>query len=362
MPTVLMTVDAVGGVWSYALGLCEALPEFRFVLASLGPRPSEAQRAAVSRLQNTVLVEGDFRLEWMEGGQADIAASNRWLSGLASQHGADLVHVNGFAQAALSVPVPVIAVAHSDVLSWWAAVHGHAAPAEWSHYRRAVIAGLRTATRVVALTKAVRDDLRRHYATSPATVDVIANGIDLGLFTCGPKRPRIMAAGRVWDEAKNLRLLDGIAPALAWPIEIAGDCAHPESGSVALRHARALGLLSPLAMRSSLAEAAIYAAPARYEPFGLGILEAAASGCALVLGDIPSLRENWSGAAVFVPPNDAAEWRMALSGLIRNEAERRRLSEAARGRAERFAMVQMAASYRGLYRQYLPDLAERKVA
>ena len=33
--------------------------------------------------------------------------------------------------------------------------------------------------------------------------------------------------------------------------------------------------------------------PARYEPFGLSILEAALSGCALVLGDLPSLRELW---------------------------------------------------------------------
>ncbi len=32
--------------------------------------------------------------------------------------------------------------------------------------------------------------------------------------------------------------------------------------------------------------------PARYEPFGLSVLEAALSGCALVLGDIPSLRES----------------------------------------------------------------------
>jgi glycogen(starch) synthase len=45
--------------------------------------------------------------------------------------------------------------------------------------------------------------------------------------------------------------------------------------------------------------------PARYEPFGLSVLEAALSGCALVLGDIASLREVWGGAACYVRPGDS---------------------------------------------------------
>ena len=100
-PTVLMTADAVGGVWSYALGLCAALPDIRFILATLGPRPQPAQHAAVSRLDNVILAQSDFRLEWMAGGQTDITASTRWLEALALRHAVDLVHVNGYAQARL---------------------------------------------------------------------------------------------------------------------------------------------------------------------------------------------------------------------------------------------------------------------
>ena len=37
-----------------------------------------------------------------------------------------------------------------------------------------------------------------------------------------------------------------------------------------------------------MSRAAIFFSPALYEPFGLGVLEAAARGCALVLADIPS--------------------------------------------------------------------------
>src|SRR2546423_11901181 len=74
-PTVLMSADAVGGVWSYALTLCAALPGFRFVLAIMGPAASVAQRAAAARLGNVVLEEAPYRLGWVGGAAADLPAS-----------------------------------------------------------------------------------------------------------------------------------------------------------------------------------------------------------------------------------------------------------------------------------------------
>ncbi len=360
--TVLMTVDAVGGVWSYALGLCAALPDIRFVLATLGPRPRPAQQTAVSRLANVILVESDFRLEWMTGGEADIAASARWLEALASQHDVDLVHVNGYAQARAGSDRPIVVVAHSDVLSWWRAVHGEPAPAEWRGYRRQVVGGLRAADCVVAPTCAVQDDLCRHYGLRFWNARIIPNGIDLRAFAQHPKRPVIMAAGRIWDDAKNLRLLDGIAPRLDWPVEIAGETAHPEQGVAGLRHAQPLSVLGADEMRRRLGEAAVFAAPALYEPFGLSVLEAAAAGCALVLGDIASLRENWDGAAIFLPPANASEWQAALARLIDDRDERERLAANARLRAQRFTLASTAHRYRALYRELIGNSANRRVA
>ena len=95
--------------------------------------------------------------------------------------------------------------------------------------------------------------------------------------------------------------------------------------------------------------------PAFYEPFGLSILEAALSGCALVLGDIPSLRENWHDAAVFVSPHDRAGLRAAINELIAGEARRRELAEAARMRARRFSASRMVDRYLKTYRQLCGD-------
>jgi glycosyltransferase involved in cell wall biosynthesis len=98
----------------------------------------------------------------------------------------------------------------------------------------------------------------------------------------------------------------------------AGDSlgADAAAGPGTLANYRALGFLSREEIAHWLSVASIYCAPARYEPFGLSILEAALSGCALVLGDIPSLREIWEGAAVFVDPTDAHAITGAIQQLI----------------------------------------------
>src|SRR5687768_12037405 len=90
--TVLMTADAVGGVWHYALGLCAALPAIRFVLAVMGPLPSPAQRAAVGPLGNVILEEYGHKLEWMEGAAHQLAPSRHWLASLARRYDVDLLH------------------------------------------------------------------------------------------------------------------------------------------------------------------------------------------------------------------------------------------------------------------------------
>ncbi|HEX6442470.1 MAG TPA: glycosyltransferase [Stellaceae bacterium] len=361
-PTILMTADAVGGVWSYALSLCEALHQYRFVLAMMGPAPSKQQRAAALMLRNVTLEQRDYRLEWMEDAAADLPSSRRWLAGLATRHGAALFHCNGYAHARTDAHCPVLAVAHSDVLSWWSAVHREPAPGSWDSYRSEVVAGLAAADCVVTPSRSVLDDLSRQYGFADRRAVVIPNGVDLDAFAPRRKRNVVMAAGRMWDKAKNIAPLDDMAAGLAWPVEIAGEAAHPESGAMQLRAARPLGVLSHAEMSERLGEATIFAAPARYEPFGLAILEAAVSGCALALGDIPSLRENWDGAALFVPPHDRAGWCNALTELIADATLRQRLAAAARNRAANFGRERMAVQYAALYRELIRGAERREVA
>jgi glycosyltransferase involved in cell wall biosynthesis len=111
------------------------------------------------------------------------------------------------------------------------------------------------------------------------------------------------------------------------------------------------------ALAQQLSAAAIYALPARYEPFGLSVLEAALSGCALVLGDIPSLREVWGTAALYVAPDDRVELQRTLARLIDRPDELAGLGIDARTRGLHFTPDRMAAAYLRAYAQLAPGFA-----
>ena len=112
-------------------------------------------------------------------------------------------------------------------------------------------------------------------------------------------------------------------------------------------------LVAPEALIPWFARASIFVLPARYEPFGLSALEAALAGCALVLGDIPSLREIWRDAALFVAPDDAGALAEALQALIRDPARRSDLAARAHARGLLYSPRRMAEGYLAAYHDLL---------
>jgi glycosyltransferase involved in cell wall biosynthesis len=338
---VLMTADAVGGVWTYALELARGLSRCGVAvqLAVMGRPPSAGQREAAAAVPGLRLAEAPWKLEWEADCEADLDASADWLLSLERELQPDLVHVNGYWHASLPWRAPCVCVAHSCVNTWWRAVHGEPAPKAWDAYTARVREGLAKTDLVIAPTAAFLDALAAVYG-APRDARTIWNGRD-GDGRRGEKLPCILAAGRVWDRAKNLAAVAAVAPRLDWPVWIAGEGGE---GAVAA-NVRRLGLLEPQAMADALARASIFALPARYEPFGLGPLEAALAGCALVLGDIPSLRELWDGAAVFVAPDEPAELEAALRSLIADPDKLRAAAEAAQRRAARYSVARMTARY-----------------
>jgi glycosyltransferase involved in cell wall biosynthesis len=347
---ILMTTDTVGGGWNYCMELTSALAahDVELCLATLGAPLSQAQRLQVSRLANVRLFESHYRLEWMADAWSDVRDSARWLHELAQRVRPDVVHLNGYAHGQIDFEVPVLMVGHSCVLSWWQAVRRDDAPSEWNRYEREVSFGMRGADLLVAPSHAMLAELRRHYAPLPPH-RVIYNGRDPSHFRPQqPKQAFVFAAGRLWDEAKNVAALERVAPSLDWPVMLAGETASPSSGGARrASNVQMLGRLNDAEVAAQMARAAIYALPARYEPFGLSILEAALSGCALVLGDIPSLREIWGPTAVYVPPDDHQALKSALQELIANASRREQFAKLSR--ALRYSHATMAAQYLQAY-------------
>jgi glycogen(starch) synthase len=357
-PRVLVTTDTVGGVWHYAVELARALDTrgVAVVLATMGALLTGQQRAQLRGLSSLRLQESSYRLEWMQNPWADVNRAGEWLLELEREHRPGVVHLNQFAFGALPFQAPTLLVAHSCVLSWWRAVRGGPAPADWDTYRDKVARGLRGASEIAAPTRAMLAALEREYGLGREG-RVLPNGRGTQLFRPAPKQPFLLAAGRLWDEAKNLAALETVAPSLPWPVRVAGSTLHPDGGSVLPADVQSLGELPPRALAAEMAQAAIYALPARYEPFGLSVLESALCGCALVLGDIPSLRETWVDTALYVPPEDHGALRDALLGLIRDPAARERLARAAHGRALQLSAQRMADGYLAAYAALNPAFA-----
>lgn len=340
---ILMTGDTVGGVWTFTMELAEALGAqgVEVVLAALGGPPSPEQRAEAARISHLDLLASDFKLEWMDDPWRDVEESGRWLLDLEEQYAPDLVHLNSFGHGALPWSAPVVVTAHSCVLSWWQAVKGCAAPKSWDRYRQTVTATLQAANAVAAPSDAMADAVAEYYGVGSARV--IPNGRCPSRFRRAVKEPFVLTAGRLWDEAKNVGAVARVAPKIGWPVCLAGET----RGEVP--NCTTLGRLGGDALAEWYARAAIYALPARYEPFGLSALEAAHSGCALVLGDIPSLRAIWGDAAVFVPPDDPAALEAALGELIADPELREHRASAAYEHAMQYTPRRMAAGYLEAY-------------
>lgn len=348
---VLMTADTVGGVWNYSLQLAEALAPYgvEVHLATMGVPLTPAQHTEASHVPNLMVCESTYKLEWMDDPWADVAAAGEWLLDLERTIQPDLVHLNGYAHGALPWKAPVLVVGHSCCLSWWEAVRGtEPTPLSWERYRTEVRRGIQAANLLVAPSAAMLSSLERFYGPLPES-RVIYNGRDASSFAPSAKEPFMLTVGRVWDDGKNVAALRDVAAGLPWPVYVAGEEQHPGGGRVDLGGLQPLGRLSSYELADRFARAAIYALPARYEPFGLSALEAGLAGCALVLGDIPSLREIWGDAALFVAPDDSNALRGALESLILNDALRVEIAYRARTAAIGYTVGRMAQDYIATY-------------
>ena len=312
----LMTTDAVGGVWRYSLDLAQGFGS-RPVLAVLGPPPSEAQRAEAQTV-GVRLIETGLPLDWTAETPAALDAATVALQALADREAVSSIHLHAPALAGSAKwAMPVVAVAHSCVATWWAAVRGGGLPDDFAWRTEATGAGLRTADAVIAPTRAHAEAVRRVYRDVAISVvhngafpslppgkgrgEGAASGTTLTQPSPGGRGLSVLTAGRLWDEGKNAQALDRVARALGAPIRAAGPVAGPNGTSIDLPNLNLLGTLGPDGMRRAYADATVFASLALYEPFGLSVLEAAQAGLHLVLSDIPSFRELWDGVARFVP-------------------------------------------------------------
>ena len=226
-----MTADAVGGVWHYALGsVCRAA---RNPLRA-GRHGADAERSTARRrrparqcrrLKNTGIGWNGCRARpaiWMRAAH--------WLTLLARRYrrrSAACERLRACPQLDRAANSRGRAFRRAVVVARRARRGGAARVGPVSaRSRRRVCAPPTGSWRLPPPCSTI---WRAITGSTPAAGTVIPNGIDIAFYAPQPKRAAIMAAGRLWDEAKNLALLDEAAADLDWPVEIAGEASHPRA-------------------------------------------------------------------------------------------------------------------------------------
>jgi glycosyltransferase involved in cell wall biosynthesis len=248
-------------------------------------------------------------------------------------------------------------------------------------YRRAVVASIRRANRVLVPSRSVADELGRFVpGLPPARVKVIPYGVgpeftpeaasaapalrrrlglsDRYLLYVGTIEPRkgldmlLDAYARLVATGTGAELVLG--GRLGWDYDrlLARIEAWPPPGRV-----RRLGYVAAADLPALYAGAAAVVYPSREEGFGFPPLEAMACGVPVAATDTSSLRENLRGAAELVPSGDATALAAALHRLLSDEqlwADRR---TAGLERAARFRWEATAEATLRCYREVAGERA-----
>lgn len=353
---ILMTVDTVGGVWNYAMELVKGLGKrgVEIILASMGPLPDNNKRKEVAGFKNVQLYESSFKLEWMDDPWDEVEGASEWLLELEIMNHPDLIHLNNFVHGDLPWHSPVIIVGHSCVCSWFKVVEKMNIPSYLSSYKENVNKGLQCADCLVTPSEWMMKMMHDVYGNFKRT-QVIYNGRSINDIKQYSKDKIIFAAGRIWDKAKNLKMLMSLAGELHWPLFIAGDDRNECQSYINVNW---LGVLNNNEMCKWMERTSIFVSPSLYEPFGLSILEAAICKCALVLADIESLREIWNGAALFVKPEDKNSFKNTINDLIKDEKMLIEYADRANKRALQYSSENMVNSYMKLYENIIINFSK----
>ncbi|HEY1775115.1 MAG TPA: glycosyltransferase family 1 protein [Solirubrobacteraceae bacterium] len=232
----------------------------------------------------------------------------------------------------------------------------------------------RRAARIIAISKAARDDISQTLHLDPAKFDVTELGIREPPPREPPDRAAVVARLGLGDEPivlcvaakrshKNLHgLIRGFAqlptprPRLVLP-------GSPNEYETELREVAAelgvadavsfLGWISGEDLEDLFAIARCFVLPTFQEGFGLPVLEAMARGVPVACSDIPVLREVASGAALMFDPHDPASIAGAIARLSSEEELRDELIALGRERVREFTWERTAKATLDSYRRAL---------
>ena len=233
---------------------------------------------------------------------------------------------------------------------------------------------LKRAGRVIAVSRAVAESLRRNGVIEPSKIRVVHNGINIDRFERSVTRSddSPIVVGTVGHLApikghdvfvRAAALISARRPEVQFVV--IGEDKSPQ-----MDHRRSLeSLVAELGlsrivtmpgwrddMPAALSSLTLFVSAARSEPFGLAIVEAMAAGLPIIAaaseGAMEIIEDGFSGK--LVPLDDPEAMAQAINELLDDPLERSRLSRNAMLAArERYSLARMASDTERVYREVL---------
>jgi glycosyltransferase involved in cell wall biosynthesis len=227
--------------------------------------------------------------------------------------------------------------------------------------RRRLPIMLRTASRVITPTEAVKNELATQFKIDPTRIAVTHEAPRKNFFPVESDeavavRGRleidddfILFVGTI-EPRKNLKMLLRafarilketplrpqlvIAGAEGWLIEEFSEAATANDFGDRLR---LTGYLNDEDLRALYSSCKLFVYPSLYEGFGLPPLEAMACGAPVIASRIPAHEETLNDNALLVDPHDDVALSQAIIGLLENESARERLAKNGKQHAKHFS-------------------------
>lgn len=245
--------------------------------------------------------------------------------------------------------------------------------------QRMIRHSLARSDRIICVSRNTKKDLSRYFEVDPSKVRVVYNGVhdafreELSdgeiarwLKNLGIETPYLLFVGNPTKPHKNLdRVVQAYARAvreakITGPLVCVGD-----RGSAAFKiHQRAtqLGVGDKVQLLGHVAEealpaiyqgASLFLYPTLYEGFGLPVIEAMASGVAVITSNGSALKEIAEGYAHLVDPLDVRAIADAIAYCMTDVDHREALAKLGRRRAEDFRWKRTAEKTLEIYRSVL---------